>query len=227
MPPPAARLPWTRNAIWTAWAENSILHGGRGGGEAYSFAPPSPGPSVFPPVKKNPPSADADLFRKAVADATPLAQDRIPPQAPRPAPLPRQREADERSALAESMAGELLDLQLEGGDQAAWGRPGLSPKVLRDLRRGRWVVQDHLDLHGMRREEARHHIALFIAECLARERRCIRIVHGKGLGSPGGEPVLKKLVLGWLTQKKEVLAFCQARAAEGGSGAVIVLLRAG
>ncbi len=103
----------------------------------------------------------------------------------------------------------------------------MSPNVLRDLRRGRWVVQAHLDLHGMTRDEARHHVALFLRECLAREQRCVRIVHGKGLGSPRREPVLKKLVLGWLGQRQEVLAFCQARPAEGGAGAVTILLRAG
>jgi len=98
--------------------------------------------------------------------------------------------------------------------------------VLRDLRRGRWVVEAQVDLHGLNRDEARHQVALFVADCIARERRCVRIVHGKGLGSPGREPVLKRLVLGWLAQKKEVLAFCQARTVEGGAGAVIVLLAA-
>jgi DNA-nicking Smr family endonuclease len=88
------------------------------------------------------------------------------------------------------------------------------------------VVQSHLDLHGMNRDEARHHVALFLAECLQQGQRCVRIVHGKGLGSPGREPVLKKLVQGWLAQRKEVLAFCQARPADGGAGAVVLLLRA-
>jgi len=166
------------------------------------------------------------LFREAVADATPLVHDRVHHEPPPPPAIPRQLKQDERSALAESLqASDLLDLQLEGGDEAAWLQPGMSPNVLRDLRRGRWVVQEHLDLHGMNREEARRQVGLFIAECLARDRRCLRIVHGKGLGSPGREPVLKKLVLGWLAQRKEVLAFCQARTAEGGAGAVVVLLR--
>jgi DNA-nicking Smr family endonuclease len=168
------------------------------------------------------------LFRAAVADAKPLATDRVHHEPPTPPPIPRQRRRDERAALAESIeAPELLDLHLEGGDEAAWLRPGMASQVLRDLRRGRWVVQNHVDLHGMNRDEARHHVGLFLAECLARSRRCVRIVHGKGLRSPGREPVLKKLVQGWLAQRKEVLAFCQARAAEGGAGAVIVLLRAG
>ncbi|MDO8930766.1 MAG: Smr/MutS family protein, partial [Rhodocyclaceae bacterium] len=81
-------------------------------------------------------------------------------------------------------------------------------------------------LHGMNRDEARRQSALFLAECLQHGCRCVRVVHGKGLGSPGREPVLKKMVLGWLAQRQEVLAFCQARAADGGAGAVIVLLKA-
>lgn len=173
-------------------------------------------------------SEDADagrLFREAVADATPIVHDRVHHQPPPPPAIPRQRRRDERDALAESLHSDLLDLQLEGGDEAAWLRPGMSPNVLRDLRRGRWVVQEQLDLHGLNREEARRQVALFIAECLGRDLRCLRIVHGKGLGSPGREPVLKKLVQGWLAQKNEVLAFCQARAAEGGAGALLVLLR--
>ena len=95
-----------------------------------------------------------------------------------------------------------------------------------DLRRGRWAIQAHLDLHGHIRDEARLAVNQFIAECLTLGKRCVRIVHGKGLGSPGREPVLKRLVLGWLTQKMEVLAFCQARAVDGGAGAVVVLLQA-
>jgi DNA-nicking Smr family endonuclease len=166
------------------------------------------------------------LFRSAVEDATPLASDRAHHEPPPPPAIPRSRELDEAAALAASLAPELLDLQLEGGDQAAWAREGVPRAVLRDLRRGRWVVEAHLDLHGLNRDEARHQVALFVAGCVAREQRCVRIVHGKGLGSPGREPVLKRLVLGWLAQKKEVLAFCQARTVEGGAGAVIVLLQA-
>ena len=178
-------------------------------------------------MKKAPRAEDAELFRAAVADAVPLATDRAHHEPPPPPAIPRQHRRDERAALDESLHGPaLLDLHLEGGDEAAWLRAGVAQTVLRDLRRGRWVVQAALDLHGMNREEARQHIAIFLAECPVQGHRCVRIVHGKGLRSPGREPVLKKLVLGWLAQRNEVLAFCQARAAEGGAGAVIVLLRA-
>jgi DNA-nicking Smr family endonuclease len=174
-----------------------------------------------------PDSEARELFRAAVADAVPLASDRAHHEPPPPPAIPRSREQDEAAALAESIAAlQLLDLQLEGGDEAAWARPGIARSVLRDLRRGRWVIEAQVDLHGLNRDEARHQVALFVADCIARERRCVRIVHGKGLGSPGREPVLKRLVLGWLAQKREVLAFCQARTVEGGAGAVIVLLAA-
>lgn len=165
------------------------------------------------------------LFREAVAGAMPLVHDRVHHEPLPPPPIPRQRRHDERAALDESLADvDPLRLALEGGDEAAWLKPGMAPKVLKDLRRGRWVVQAHLDLHGMHRDEARRQVALFLAECIARRLRCVRVVHGKGHGSPGRIPVLKGLVLGWLMQRQEVLAYCQARAAEGGAGAVIVLL---
>jgi DNA-nicking Smr family endonuclease len=168
---------------------------------------------------------DRTLFQAAVGDARRLTFDRVYHEPPPPPAIPRQRQRDEHAALLESVGSpELIDLYLEGGDEAAWLRPGMSPAVLRDLRRGRWVVQAHLDLHGMNRDEARHHVGLFLAECQNHDHRCVRIVHGKGLGSPGREPVLKRLVLGWLAQRREVLAFCQARAMEGGAGAVVVMI---
>ena len=165
------------------------------------------------------------LFEDAVAGAVPLASDRIHHEPPPPPPIPRQRAHDEHAVLGESLSdNDPLALALEGGDEAVYLKPGMAPKILKDLRRGRWVVQAHLDLHGMHRDEARHHVAAFLAECRQHSQRCVRIVHGKGHGSPGRVPVLKRLVLGWLAQRQEVLAYCQARLVEGGAGAVIVLL---
>lgn len=172
--------------------------------------------------------ASRALFEDAVADAVPIACDRVHHEPPPPPPIPRQRTHDERAALGESLSdNDPLALALEGGDEAVFLKPGMAPKVLKDLRRGRWVVQAQLDLHGMHRDEARHHVAAFLAECRQHDRRCVRIVHGKGHGSPGRVPVLKKLVLGWLAQRQEVLAYCQARTVEGGACAVIVLLQEG
>ena len=181
------------------------------------------------PLHKTGPSpVEQAEFREAVADVLPLTTDRIHYEPPLLPAIPRHSRQDQRAVLDESLYGPpLVDLYLEGGDEAAWMRNGISRNVLRDLRRGRWVVQEKLDLHGMNRDEARLAIGVFLHECQQLNARCVRIVHGKGLSSPGREPVLKRLVLGWLSQRQEVLAFCQARAAEGGAGAVIVLLSAG
>ncbi|MBI3525556.1 MAG: Smr/MutS family protein [Betaproteobacteria bacterium] len=165
------------------------------------------------------------LFRGAVEDATPLSSDKIHHEAPRPPPIPRQRLRDEAAALIESLAPAPLETLLEGGDELSFLRPNLPRSLLKDLRRGRWVSQGELDLHGMNRDEARQALLQFFAESLARQQRCLRIVHGKGLRSPGREPVLKELVRNWLANRPEVLAYCQARAADGGAGAVVVLLQ--
>jgi len=199
------------------------MSGGRGGKRHLA-----PGAASKKPKQRSALTAEEKaLFRIAVADAEPLVSDRVYHEPPPPPAIPHQRELDEAAALDESLHGPLLsDLFLEGGDEAAWRREGISLRMLRDLRRGRWVVQASLDLHGHTRDEARAALAVFLAECQAGAQRCIRIVHGKGQHSPGREPVLKHLVLGWLSRRREVLAFCQARPGDGGAGAVIVLLQA-
>jgi DNA-nicking Smr family endonuclease len=130
-------------------------------------------------------------------------------------------------ALHESLHGQIgLQDRLEGGDEPHHLRPGLAANVLRDLRRGRWVIQAELDLHGLNRDEARHQLATFLAECLHHGQRCVRVIHGKGHGSPQKLSILRQLVRGWLAQRQEILAYCQARPHDGGEGALIVLLRA-
>jgi len=169
---------------------------------------------------------DDDDFRKALAGVQPLAEPRRKPLArPRPAPLPRQTRRDERAALAESLCAPFsVDDALDSGAELVYSRDGLPRDVLRKLRRGHWVIEDQLDLHGMNRVQAAEAVSEFLRRCLQRRMRCIRIVHGKGLGSRNREPVLKAKLRGWLL-REEVLAYCQAPAAEGGSGAVLVLLK--
>jgi DNA-nicking Smr family endonuclease len=171
------------------------------------------------------PPDDEDL-RKALAGVEPLAPPRRKPLArPRPAPLPRQTRRDERAALAESLTGPLtVDDALDSGEELVYARDGVGRDVLRKLRRGHWVIEGALDLHGMNREQAALAVAEFLRHCLQRRMRCVRIVHGKGLGSRNREPVLKVKLRKWLL-REEVLAYCQAPAAEGGSGAVLVLLK--
>ena len=167
-----------------------------------------------------------DLFKAAVKDARPLTSDRVFHQIPKPKPIPQQFIRDEQQALVDSLSDYFPSYELESGEELLYLREGQSPSVLSKLRRGHWVVQANLDLHGMISDEARATIATFLAECKKRGIRCVRIIHGKGLGSRNKEPVLKNKVRHWLMQKDEVIAYAQARANDGGGGAVIVLLKA-
>ena len=170
---------------------------------------------------------DIALFRAAVSDAAPLnvPERVIPPKLDMPA-VAIQSLIDEREALIELADARLSpELALETGEEASYVAHGVSTQVLRKLRRGQWVVQDELDLHGATREMARTMLALFLRDCLTHGVRCVRIIHGKGLGSKNREPVLKGKVAGWLAQRIEVVAFCQAPPSQGGGGAMLVLLR--
>ena len=140
-------------------------------------------------------------------------------------PVPRQRLLDERAALREALSDEVdVDSLLDTDEALSFRRDHIGTDVPRRLRRGEWAVQAELDLHGLRRDAARDSLASFIREATHAGLRCVRVVHGKGHGSPGREPVLKAKVHAWLVQKQEVLVFVQARAAQGGSGALVVLL---
>jgi DNA-nicking Smr family endonuclease len=172
-------------------------------------------------------AADATLFREAMEGVEPLAGDaRRAPTPARPTAQARQRERDERAVLDESLSDEFdASTLLDSDEQLSWCRTGISEDVVRKLRRGHWVIQGELDLHGARREEAREALGEFVRESTRRGLRCLRVVHGKGLGSVDRQPVLKGRVFNWLTQKDEVLALCQARPQDGGGGALLVLLR--
>jgi DNA-nicking Smr family endonuclease len=171
---------------------------------------------------------DDEEFRRAVAGVEPMAPPRrLSPAGAKPAPVARQTRLDERSALAESLSGPISpEDALESGEELVFLREGLARQVLRQLRRGHWVTEDSLDLHGMNRAEAALSVAEFLRRCGLRRLRCVRIVHGKGLGSRNREPVLKGKLRRWLALREEVLAFCQAPATQGGGGAALVLLRA-
>jgi len=167
-------------------------------------------------------------FRDAMADVAPLEGNvrRVLRPSP-PPPVPVQSRRDEHAALAESLHGALsVDDALDSGDELVYLRDGLSRQVLRRLRRGHWVVQDSLDLHGMNRITAAEAVAQFLRSSVARGVCCVRIVHGKGRGSKNREPVLKAKLRQWLPRREEVLGFCQTPAAHGGGGALLVLLRA-
>ncbi|MEJ6024222.1 Smr/MutS family protein [Ramlibacter sp. PS4R-6] len=175
--------------------------------------------------------AERTLFVRAAGEVQPLRQHAAPHRrvdlAPeQPAPVAVQQQLDEQRVLQESISDEFDATTLLDVDEAlSFRRHGVGMDVVRKLRKGGWSIQGEIDLHGLRREEAREALAAFLRESLKRGWRCVRVVHGKGLGSPGKTPVLKGKVHGWLVQKDEVLAFVQARGDEGGAGALVVLLR--
>jgi DNA-nicking Smr family endonuclease len=170
---------------------------------------------------------EADLFRRSIGDVAPLTpRDNVIVTAPRPLPIARHHLADEQAALEQSLSDEFtIETLLDTDEALSYARNGIGPDVLKKMRRGHWVIQNELDLHGMRTEEAREALAEFLRNAVKRGVRCVRVIHGKGLGSINKEPVLKKKVRNWLVQKEEVIAFCQAKAADGGAGALIVLLK--
>ena len=167
------------------------------------------------------------LFSTTVGQVIPLRKAAAPVVArARPAPIARQRQLDEAAVLVEALSDEFdVESLLDTDDALSFHRRGIAPEVVRKLRRGVWAIQAQLDLHGLRRDAARQHLADFLRQAVRDGRRCVRVIHGKGNGSPGREPVLKSRVKSWLVQKNEVLAFVQARASDGGHGALLVLLR--
>jgi DNA-nicking Smr family endonuclease len=171
---------------------------------------------------------EREAFARAVGPVTPLPpHGRATGSKPLPQPTPRQRELDEQAVLRESLSDEFDAESLMETDAAlAWRRDGIGPDVLPKLRRGAWVVQGQLDLHGLTRDGAREALTEFLRRADRSGWRCVRVVHGKGIGSPGGQPVLKGKVRNWLVQSDQVLAFAQATGPDGGAGALIVLLDA-
>ena len=173
--------------------------------------------------------AERTLFVRAAGAVRPIRGHRRVDLAPgQPPPVAAQQQLDEQRVLREAISDEFdVSTLLDIDDALSFRRPGIGTYVTRKLRKGEWSLQGELDLHGLRREEAREALAAFIRDAHRRGWRCVRVVHGKGLGSPGKTPVLKGRVQSWLIQKNEVLAFVQARGDEGGAGALVVLLKPG
>jgi DNA-nicking Smr family endonuclease len=168
------------------------------------------------------------LLREALKGVAPLrdsgkASTRPPP----PPPIPVQALREDEQVLHDSLSDLTpVEVGTETGEELVFLRPGLSNQVLRKLRRGFWATQDQLDLHGLRTDEARQLMVDFLNAALKHGMRCVRVVHGKGLRSVNAQPVLRAKVGKWLAQRDEVLAFVQARPEDGGSGAVMILLKA-
>lgn len=169
---------------------------------------------------------DAMLFRDAVGTVKPLLDPgrlTLPPARASVASRPFPR----KQAVAPDFLTDHLphNAAIESASEQGFLRPGVTSQALRRLRRGHWRIQDELDLHGLTRDTARARLVDFLAFCLQHDAKCVRIIHGKGLGSKNHEPILKQLVKSWLMQRSEVLAFIPARPADGGAGALLVLLK--
>jgi DNA-nicking Smr family endonuclease len=172
-------------------------------------------------------AARRNLFQTAVGAVARLPPPQLADLKPTPPrPIPKQRLLDEAAALQEALSDEVdVTTLLETDERLSFRRAGVGPDVTQKLRRGKWSIQRQVDLHGLRTDEARETLTAFIRESHKQGIRCVRVVTGKGLGSPGKEPVLKDKVHRWLVQKAEVVAFVQAQPAHGGAGALVVLLQ--
>lgn len=173
-----------------------------------------------------PPEDDATLFRRTVGAVKPVPSGRrpAPPRTP-PQPIARSRLADERAALAESLAAPPADADIDSGEGHEYARPGIQHAVMRKLKRGQYRCDAELDLHGLTRDRAHAELVSFLFHSQASGARCVRIIHGKGHNSGNRGPVIKQSLKSWL-RRDEVLAYASAPTNQGGSGATLVLLRA-
>lgn len=180
-------------------------------------------------MKKKPPIVskdDRDLFRDAVGDVHPLEDNgKVRVEKQKPSPRVRQHERQEQQSPQDTLSDPIDLADVAMGEELLFCRSGVQPSVMKKLRRGQFVIEDELDLHRKTADEARLATATFLQAAHQNGMHCIRIIHGKGLGSPNQLPVLKTKVNHWLKQCDEVLAFCSARQVDGGTGAVYVLLR--
>ena len=165
------------------------------------------------------------LFRRAMADAKPLATQHVEPERRRVPAKARFTRADERAVLGEILQSPSDEIEADSADALRFYRDGVGHRTFRKLARGKFSIQDEFDLHGMTVPEARDGLHRFIESALSRGLTCVRVVHGKGRGSGHGGPILKRKVDIWLRQWDTVLAFVSARPAHGGTGAAYVLLK--
>jgi DNA-nicking Smr family endonuclease len=178
-------------------------------------------------------AAEANIFQTSLGGVKRMpVSDRYVPSLPKSAataaaPARKLTQAEDDAAVLRESLSDLFEVDhyLEDDPALNYSAPGVGPDVMKKMRKGHWPVQDELDLHGMNRDQARDALGAFLTRSTQRNHRCVCVIHGRGFGSRGQEPVLKSMVHSWLVQK-EVVAFCQARDHEGGEGALIVLLRA-
>ena len=208
-------------------AERRLFRGAVVGATPLGGEPGRPGQRGKRPAAAKPAvdATDHELFRQAMIGTTPLRVDRVPHYHRRLPPLPRPARHEREAVRIEMVSDGFEPTEREAGEELWFAHPGLQQSVLRKLRRGRVTIGAELDLHGMIVAEAHQAVGGFIREAQQRNIRCVRIIHGKGHGSLHRYPVLKTKVDHWLRQCDGVLAFSSARPADGGAGALYVLLK--
>jgi DNA-nicking Smr family endonuclease len=188
-----------------------------------------PKPSKAAPVGDD---EDALLFLQSVGEVAPVRKGAklVDPPPPRIDPRRMQNEDSEVLAQLSQLVADEATFELASSSERIEGAlTHLDPRVLQRLRRGDYPIQGHLDLHGLTQAEAKTALERFLTDARHQRKRCVLVVHGRGLHSEGQIPVLKESVQAWLTGGrlgKWVLAFSSARPDDGGAGAVYVLLRA-
>jgi DNA-nicking Smr family endonuclease len=192
-------------------------------------APARPPPPAAPAAPREP--DEEELWRTATTGARPVDRgpDTVGPRRPRGAPEAFWHpDLDAVDALRAIVSGE-APFDLSDGDEFIEGRAaGVSHDIVRKLRRGEFAVQGHVDLHGLTRDEAKREVDAFLRSSRNSGKRCVLVVHGRGLHSKDQLPVLKDALRTWLSTarfSRHVLAFATARPADGGAGAIYVLLR--
>ena len=177
-------------------------------------------------LAQKPMTDDSDEFRRAMSGTKPLrAEERVPQAKPKPKPRAKFSRADEEAVLAESLEDDIDSIEHGYGGALRFHRQHVGRRTMRKLTRGGYSVQAEIDLHGMTLAEAKPRLRDFINYSADQGHLCVRVVHGKGLGSGDRGPVLKNAVNSWLRKWDAVLAFVSTRQAHGGTGAVYVLLQ--
>ncbi len=168
---------------------------------------------------------DRRLFRESIGEVNKIELNKFEHEVKKPKPIPQQSKHNDAQVLEQLAEAPFEIEEVETGDELSFVRPGIQKNTLRKLRRGYFVVEQELDLHGLIVAEAKPVLNQFLSRALDSGKRCLRIIHGKGHGSKNKTPVLKNKLNRWLQQDDRVLAFCSARNNDGGTGAVYVLVK--
>ncbi|HLX05761.1 MAG TPA: Smr/MutS family protein [Candidatus Binatus sp.] len=201
-------------------------------------SPPVLKPKPPPPIVEKPapaptePLDDESYFRQALEGVRPLhrngtVRSRIPLDPPTTHTIVDE-DAEVIALLSDLVSGQAPFDITESDEYVEGYRVGLDPRLVSQLRRGEFAMQDHFDMHGMIQSAAKEALKEFIIKSVRKGLRAVLVVHGRGLRSPNGHSVLKHASAGWLSHGAiggHVLAFTSARPADGGAGATYVLLK--